>query len=64
MNNDIVKCCRLCEFAQDTVGDEMICYKRGPVSADNSCRKFRYDPFKRVPPKGASLKLDTEINPL
>lgn len=64
MNKDIIKCCRLCEYAQDTVDEEMICYKRGPVSPDYCCRKFRYDPFKRVPPQNASLKLDTEINPL
>ena len=64
MNNDIVKCCSLCEFAQETIGEEMICYKHGPVSADHCCRKFRYDPFKRIPPQNTALKLNTEIKPL
>ena len=27
----------------------MVCRRKGPVSADFSCRRFRYDPLKRVP---------------
>lgn len=27
----------------------MVCRRKGPVSADGSCRRFRYDPLKRVP---------------
>lgn len=28
-----------------------ICNRRGPVYAGGACRKFCYDPLKRVPPK-------------
>ena len=27
----------------------MVCRRKGPVSADGSCRRFRYDPLKRIP---------------
>ena len=34
------------------VGDEQVlCTKRGVVSVYYACRKFVYDPCKRVPPK-------------
>lgn len=29
----------------------MLCTRKGVVEADGSCRKFRYDPFKRIPPR-------------
>ena len=32
-----------------------MCPKRGVVSAAGSCRRFRYDPLKRVPPKPLSV---------
>jgi hypothetical protein len=28
-----------------------MCVKKGIVSASGACRRFRYDPLKRVPPK-------------
>lgn len=34
------------------LGDGMVlCSKRGQKTEENSCRKFRYDPCKRVPHK-------------
>ena len=30
---------------------EFLCAKRGVVSGLKACRKFSYDPYKRVPPK-------------
>ncbi|MEE1280127.1 MAG: hypothetical protein UHH95_04775 [Oscillospiraceae bacterium] len=32
-------------------GDRVFCSKKGIVSAVNSCRRFDYDPLKRVPKK-------------
>ena len=64
MNNDTVKSCSVCEFAEETIGEDMICLKRGPVSADHCCRKFKYDLFKRVPPAKSTLNTDTELQPL
>lgn len=37
------------------LGDEQIlCAKRGIKAEDDSCRKFFYDPCKRIPPKSKS----------
>lgn len=33
----------------------MLCAKKGIVPHCDDCRKFRYDPFKRVPPKPRAL---------
>ena len=32
----------------------MLCSKRGFVSCDFSCPRFRYDPLKRTPPRYSS----------
>lgn len=40
-------CCNGTRLNDGTV----LCMRRGIVSQDNSCRKFKYDPCKRVPPK-------------
>ena len=40
-----------CTYCQrGTPLDEEMCLKRGIMSAAGSCRAFRYDPLKRVPP--------------
>ncbi len=43
--------CSYCQNATKLNDDEMLCTKRGIVSVDKSCRKFVYDPCKRIPPK-------------
>ena len=35
--------------------NRMLCAKRGVVSMYYECRKFRYDPCKRIPPKPKAL---------
>ena len=43
--------CARCEFASYVCDDDvMLCRVRGIVPADWHCRKFSYDPVKRVPP--------------
>ncbi len=45
---------RSCSYCQrgTAMGDEQVlCTKYGVVSVYYSCRKFRYDPLKRIPPK-------------
>ena len=54
---------RICAFCENSSGiydeDSMVCKKKGVVSKIYSCRKFVYDPLKRVPPKTVSApKLD------
>ena len=33
--------------------DQVICDRKGVMSAGSSCRSFKYDPLKRVPPRPA-----------
>ncbi|MBQ3379479.1 MAG: hypothetical protein IJG50_06400 [Clostridia bacterium] len=32
-------------------GKQCLCPKAGVVSADHSCRRYKYDPTKRIPPR-------------
>ena len=41
--------CTYCQFAGKVDEETMICQKYGIVPAAHRCRKFRYDPLKRVP---------------
>lgn len=59
----IEKSCTYCRFGTMLEDGLALCTKRGVVSADRKCRKFRYDPVKRVPSKPKSLdfcKYDAE----
>lgn len=52
--------CAFCENASNIYDDDsMICNAKGVVSKSYSCRKFVYDPLKRIPPKAIKApKLD------
>lgn len=45
----IEKSCSYCAHALKIGENVMGCKKKGPVPADGACRRFRYDPLKRVP---------------
>lgn len=53
----IERSCLYCTCSTKLNEDQMLCIRRGIVSADNKCRKFRYDPFKRIPAKPKALDL-------
>jgi hypothetical protein len=36
----------------------MLCVKKGIVNATKKCRKFEYDPCKRIPVKAKALDFD------
>ena len=55
---DIEPRCAYCKKGNALSDREVICVKRGIVAAEDSCRAFRYDPMKRVPPR--PVKLNTE----
>ena len=47
----ITPACAYCQWGT-TMGDtEILCIKKGVVLAHSKCRKFRYDPCKRIPTK-------------
>ena len=43
--------CTYCMFAGKIDEETVICQKCGIVPASHQCRRFRYDPLKRVPPR-------------
>ena len=51
--------CAYCQKGTPINEREVACVKRGIVPVEGSCRSFRYDPLKRVPPR--PIKLDTEV---
>ena len=57
------KSCSYCRFGTMLDEELALCTKRGVVSAGRKCRKFQYDPLKRVPSKPKTLdftKYDSE----
>lgn len=47
--------CLYCKFSTKLDEDRLLCAKRGVVDIGGECRRFRYDPFKRVPSKPKAL---------
>ena len=43
--------CSYCQYGALLNDDEVLCVKKGIVNANRSCRKFFYDPCKRIPSK-------------
>lgn len=50
----ISRCCAYCNRGTKLNDEDILCARRGIVSAQSSCRKFSYDPCKRIPPKQKS----------
>jgi hypothetical protein len=43
--------------------DTVACRRKGPVPAEGSCRRFKYDPLKRIPERPhAGLPVDDEAD--
>lgn len=45
--------CAYCQRSAPLGERQVMCIKRGVVPIDGHCRKFRYDPLKRTPPRPA-----------
>ena len=52
---DIDPRCVYFQWGQQLNEREVACVKKGVVPVEHSCRSFRYDPMKRVPPRPATL---------
>lgn len=48
--------CTYCARSSPLDEGAVVCRKKGVVPAGGSCRSFRYDPLRRVPPKPAVLR--------
>ncbi len=45
------RACEYCRFGTNLNEEEFLCIKKGVVPKDKACRKFKYDPCKRIPLK-------------
>lgn len=50
--------CSTCLYSAVFSKDQYLCTKRGVVENTFSCRKFRYDPCKRIPPAVKAPEFD------
>lgn len=53
----IMPSCSYCQWGTSMDDTQVLCIKKGVVSADSKCRKFRYDPCKRIPAKMKPLDI-------
>lgn len=58
----IEKSCSYCRYGTLLENDLALCTKRGVVSANKKCRKFAYDPLRRVPSKPKALDFNKYDN--
>ena len=51
----IEKSCEYCTNGTLLDNQQILCSKRGLTGNVSKCRKFRYDPCKRIPPKPKAI---------
>ena len=51
----IQKSCEYCTHGTILENDQVLCSKHGLIDNAANCRKFRYDPFKRIPCKPKAI---------
>jgi hypothetical protein len=53
----IARSCAYCLHGTKLEGQQVLCAKKGVVTCEK-CRKFRYDPTKRIPLKAKAPNFD------
>lgn len=51
----IPRVCSYCQCATKINEEQILCMKKGVRPSYSSCRKFQYDPCKRIPPRAKML---------
>lgn len=51
----IERSCSYCQHGVYLENGIILCSKKGIKTVDDKCRKFRYDPCKRIPPKAKAM---------
>jgi len=51
----IDKACAYCRHGVALCDDHILCVKKGVRAPDSFCRRFQYDPFKRIPAKPKAM---------
>lgn len=54
----IPRSCSYCTHGTKIFDDQILCAKKGVVLSDGKCRKFLYDPCKRIPAKAKPLDFE------
>ena len=54
----ISRSCRYFACGTPVADEQVLCNKRGVVSIHYACRKFEYDPCKRIPVKAKTINLN------
>ena len=55
---DMERHCAWCEHASVIDEQDMLCQKFGAVSRYYCCKKYKYDPLKRIPSKKVPIRAD------
>ena len=51
--------CAYCARGRSLSQEQVVCDKKGVMSAASHCRAFQYDPLKRVPPRPAKVEFSS-----
>lgn len=51
----IQRSCSYCQYGTLLEDEQILCVKKGIRSAEGQCRRFKYDPCKRVPKKPKAM---------
>ena len=51
----VQRSCQYCVHGARIDSEQVVCSKKGLVSFSGGCRRFRYDPLKRIPPRPKAL---------
>ena len=51
----IERSCAYCTFGAKLEDGQVLCSKKGMRTIEDRCRKFQYDPCKRIPAKAKAL---------
>ena len=51
----IERSCIYCQFGSVIDEETVVCSKKGLKTPDDKCRRFKYDPTKRIPGKPKAL---------
>lgn len=57
-SKEIKPCCAYCAKSKQVNDEEAVCVKHGIVSLQYRCKRYVYDPTKRVPSEPAQLDKD------
>ncbi len=51
----IERSCAYCLYGTQLEDEQILCAKKGLKTPEDKCRKFRYDPCKRIPTKAKPM---------